>query len=109
MGKDELGHTMAVVNTFPSNFSPEGIGDGNFRDWSPDGEAGQFRGYDENGFPRSPEGRPMDAYELLNSSASDSASAPASRVVGIACKEQQDFCVKHNGGYMIPTQDLVRK
>ena len=49
----------------------------------------------------------MDAYELLNSSASDSASAPSSRVGGIACKEQQDFCVKHNGGYMIPTHSKI--
>ena len=99
--------TRAVVNTLPSNFSPEGIGDGNFHDWIPDGEAWQFRGYDENGFPRSPEGRLMDAYELLNSSASDSASAPASRVAVIACKEQQDFCVKHNGGYMISTHSKI--
>ena len=99
--------TRAVVNTFPSNFSPEGIGDGNFHDWIPDGEAWQFRGYDENGFPRSPERRPMDAYELLNSSASDSASAPASRVAVIACKEQQDSCVKHNGGYMILTHSKI--
>ena len=47
--------TRLVVDTLPSNFSPEGIGDGNFHDWIPDGEAWQFRGYDENGFPRSPE------------------------------------------------------
>ena len=45
----------------------------------------------------------MDAYDVLNSNASASASAPASRVAGIACKNQQDFYVKHNGGYMIPT------
>ena len=66
-------------------------------------EAWQFQGYDENGFPRSLDGRLMDAYEVLNSSASASASAPASRAAGIACKEPQDFYVKHNGGYMIPT------
>ena len=99
--------TRSVVDTLPSNFSPEGIGDGNFHDWIPDGEAWQFRGYDENGFPRSPEGELMDAYELLNSSASGSASAPASRVAGIACKEQRDFCVKHNGGYMILTRSKI--
>ena len=90
--------TRAVVNTLPSNFSPEGIGDGHFHDWIPDGEAWQFQGYDENCFPKSLDGRLMDAYDVLNSSASASASAPASRVAGIACKEQQDFCVKHNGG-----------
>ena len=27
--------TRAVVNTLPSNFSSEGIGDGNFHDWIP--------------------------------------------------------------------------
>ena len=43
----------AAVNTFPSNFVPEGIGDGHFYDWIPDGEAWQFQGYDEVGKPRS--------------------------------------------------------
>ena len=80
------------------NFGPEGVGGGSFHDWLPDGEAWQFQGFDENGFPRS-----LDAYEGWNSSASASASAPASRVAGIACKEQQDFHVKHIGGKMIPT------
>ena len=42
-----------------------------------------------------------------NSSASASVSAPVSRVVGIACKDQQDFHVKHNGGYMIPTHNKI--
>ena len=96
-----------MVNTLPSNFSPEGIGDGNFRIWIPDGEAWQFQGYNENGFPRSLDGRLMDAYEVLNSSASASASAPESRVVVIACKEQQDFYVKHNGGHMILTHNKI--
>ena len=44
----------------------------------------------------------MDTCEVLNSSASASASAPASRAAGIACKEQQDFFVRQNGDYMIP-------
>ena len=44
---------------------------------------------------------------MLNSSASESASAPASRVAGIAFKEQQDFDVRHNGGYMIPTHNQI--
>ena len=69
--------TRAGANTLPSNFSPEGVGDGNFHDWIPDGEAWQFQGYDENGFPRSLDGRLMGAYEVLNSNASASASAPA--------------------------------
>ena len=34
--------TGAAVNTFPSNFGPEGIGDGSFYDWIPVGEAQQF-------------------------------------------------------------------
>ena len=61
----------------------------------------------KEGFPKSLDGRLMDAYEELNSSASASASAPASRVAGIAYKEQQDFNVKHNGGSMIPTHSKI--
>ena len=79
--------TRAVVNTLPSNFTLEGIGDGNLYDWIPDGEAWQFQGYDENVFSPDLDGRLMDAYVVLNSSASASASAPASRVAGIAWKE----------------------
>ena len=78
----------AVADTLPPNFGPEGIEDASFYDWIPDGEAWYFRRYDENGFPRSLDGRFVDAYEVVNSSASPSASAPASRVAGIACKEQ---------------------
>ena len=44
---------------------------------------------------------------MLNSSAPASASAPVPRVAGIACNEQQDFYVKHNGGYMIPTHSKI--
>ena len=48
--------TGAAVNTFPLNFSPEGIGDRRFYqaasvEWIPDGGAWQFQGYDENGLP----------------------------------------------------------
>ena len=81
--------TKVVADTFPSNFGPEGIRDGSFHDWIPDGEAWQFQGYDENGFPRSLDGRLMDAYEVLNSSASASASAPASRVAGSHAKNNK--------------------
>ena len=42
--------TGAAVITFPSIFGPEGIGDGSFYDWIPDGEAWQFQGYDEKWF-----------------------------------------------------------
>ena len=47
--------------------------------------------------------RLMDAHEVLSSSALAFASTPASRVAGIAGQEQQDFYVKHKGGYTIPT------
>ena len=56
---------LEALNTFPSNFGPEGIGDGSFCDWIPDGEAWQFQGYDENGLPRSLNGRLMDAHSGL--------------------------------------------
>ena len=107
--------TRVAVNA--SNFDREGIGDGNFHDWIPDGEAWQFQGYDEHGFPRSLDGRLMDAYELFNSTASASSSRAMPELAGvpkvldsaakIACKEQQDFYVKHNGGYMIPTHSKI--
>ena len=54
--------TGAAVNTFPLNFSPEGIRDGGLFDWIPDGEAWQFQGYDENGLPRYLNGRLTDAH-----------------------------------------------
>ena len=56
---------------------------------------------------RSLNGRLKDAHEVLNNTASASASAPASGAAGIACKEQQDFYVRHNGGYMIPTHSKI--
>ena len=71
--------TGAAVNTFPVNFIPEGIVDEGFYDWIPDGEAWQIQGYDENGLPRSLNGRLTDAHQVLCSAAE------------IACKEQQDF------------------
>ena len=44
--------TGASVNMFQVNFDREGIGDGSFYVWIPDGEAWQFQGYDENGLPK---------------------------------------------------------
>ena len=94
--------TRAAINTFPSNFGPEGKGDGHFYD-----EAWQFLGYDEMGKPRSLNGRLMDAHEVLNNTASASASAPSSGAAEISCKEQQHLYVRHNGGYMIPTHSKI--
>ena len=45
--------TRVAVNTFPSIFGRERIGDGYFYDWIPDGQAWQFQGYEEVGFARS--------------------------------------------------------
>ena len=59
------------------------------------------------GKPRSLNGRFMDAHEVSNYTASALASAPASGAAGIACKEQQDFSVRHGGGYMIPTHSKI--
>ena len=99
--------TGAAVNTFPSNFGPAGITGGCFYDWIPDGEAWQFQGYNENGLPRSLNGRLTDAHEVLCSTASAPAPTPALGAEGIACKEQQDFHVRHNGGYMIQTHRKI--
>ena len=49
--------------------------------------------------PRSLNGKFTDAHEVLCSTASASAPAPASGATGIACKEQQDFYVGLNGGF----------
>ena len=102
--------TGATVNAFPVNFYREGVGDGSYYDWIPGGEAWQFQGYDENGLPRSLNGRLTDAHEVLCSIASASAPAPASGAAVIGCKEQQDLYVGHNGGYMISIHSkLVRE
>ena len=50
--------TGAAVNTFPSNFGPDGAGDGRFYrtasgEWILDGGAWQFQGYDGNSLLRS--------------------------------------------------------
>ena len=88
--------TGAGVNTVPSNFGPEGIGDGSFYDWIPDGEAWQYQGYDENGLPRSLTGRFTDAHQVLCSAAE------------IARKrKKQDFCLGHDGGYVIPIHSKI--
>ena len=99
--------TGAAVNTLPSNFGPEGTGDGSFYDWIPDGEAWHFQGYDENGLPRSLNRRLAKAHEVLGSTASASARAQVWRATGIACKEQQDFNVGHSDVYMIPTHSKI--
>ena len=103
--------TRVVADTLPLNCGPEGLGDGRFYwtasgEWIPDGGVWQFQGYDENGFPRSLSGRLTDAHQVLCSAAA-SASAPASRVAGIAGKKRQNFYVKHNGVYMIPTHSKI--
>ena len=104
MGKDELGHKSC------SQHIPIELWSGRsrrwkFYDWIQDGEAWQFQGFDENGLPRSLNGRLTDAHEVLCSTAS--ASAPASGAAGIAYKEQQDFYMGHIGGYMIPTHSKI--
>ena len=67
----------------------------------------QFQGYDENGLPRSLNGRLTDAHQVWCSNASASAPAPASGAAEIACKEQQDFYLGHDGGYMIPIHSKI--
>ena len=62
--------TGATVDTFLASFDREGVGDGRFHVWITDVEARQFQGYDENGKPRSPNGRFRDALQVLGGSAS---------------------------------------
>ena len=92
--------TGATVDTFPVNFDREGVGDGSSYDWITDVEARQFQGFDEKGKDTSLNGRLNDAHRVLGSTAPAYASAPASEAAEIAYKEQQDFYVGHDGGYM---------
>ena len=92
--------TGATVNTFPLNVGPGGAGDGRFYrtasgEWIPEDGDWQFQGYDENGLPRSLSGRLTAAHQELCSAAE------------IACKEQQDFSLRHDGGYMIPIHSKI--
>ena len=62
--------TEAAVNTFPSNFGPDGAGDGRVcrtasGECIPDGGAWQFQGYDENGLCRSLNGRLTGVHKVL--------------------------------------------
>ena len=87
--------TVASANTFPLRFGPELAGDGRFcrtasGEWILDGEAWQFQGYDENGLPRSLNGRLIGVHNVLCSAEE------------IACKGRPDFYLGHDGGNMIP-------
>ena len=75
--------TGAALNTFPSNFGPDGAGGGRFQrtasgEWILDGGAWQFQGYDENGLLRSLHARLTGVHKVLCSAAE------------IACKGRQD-------------------
>ena len=102
MGKDELGHKSGGQHTSNELQSRKN------RRWTfpwLDSQMVKLRNFkdnDENSFPRF-----MDAHEVLNSSASASASATASRVAGIECKEQEDFYLGYDGGYMIPIHSKI--
>ena len=50
MGKDELGHKSGGQHTSIELQSRRNMR-WEFHDWIPDGEAWQFQGYDESGFP----------------------------------------------------------
>ena len=78
------------------NFGPEGIGDGSFYDWIPDGEAWQYQGHDENGLPRSLNGRLTDVQYCISIC-----------IRSCGDRVQQDFHVRHHGGYMIPTHSKI--
>ena len=89
--------TGAAVNTFPLNFGPDGAGDGEFYRTAsgeriPDDGVWQFQGHGENGLLRSLNGSLTGVHKVLCSAAE------------IACKRRQDFCLGHDGGYMIPDQ-----
>ena len=89
--------TGAAVDTFPLSFGPDGAGGGRFYrtasgEWILDGGAWPFQRYDENGLPRSL----SRMYTKVLCSAAE-----------IACKEQQDFYLGHDGGYVIPIHSTI--
>ena len=84
------------MNTFPLNFGP----DARFYrtasgEWILDGGASQIQGHNEDGLLRSLNGRLTGVHEVLCSAAE------------IACKEQQDLCLGHDGGCMIPIHSKI--
>ena len=87
--------TGAAVNTFLLSFGPEGAGDRRFYrtasgEWTPDGGAWQFQGYNENGLLRSLNGRLSGVHKVLCFAAG-----------------RQDFYLGHDGGYMIPIHSNI--
>ena len=64
--------------------------------WITDTEAQQFQGYDKKGKPRSLKGRRKDATAPAVLDVSEAVRTAAE----IACKEQREFYVGHDGGYM---------
>ena len=97
--------TRTIVDTLFSDFGPGRIGDGNI---SATGfqmvKFGNLKDTLKTVFPSL---CMEDSREVLDSNTSASASTPAPRVAGIAYTEQQDFVVKHAGGYMIPTSGNI--
>ena len=58
-------------------------------------ELGSFKGYDENGLLRSLNGRLIGEHKVSCSAAE------------IACNGRQDFCLGHDGGYMVPIHSKI--
>ena len=97
----KLRDNRSAGNTFLVNFDPEGVGDGSSYYLISGVEAYQFQGYDEQCWTGSLNGRLLVAHEVCCSIASACASAPASESADTVIKEQQDFHVEYDGGYMI--------
>ena len=101
--------TRSTGNTIFVKFDREGVGDGSSYYWISGVEACQFQEYDEKCQTRSLNGRLAGAHQVLGSKASAfAATRAASDVHKVGCnaaetvsKEQQDFHVESDGGYMI--------
>ena len=101
--------TRSTGNAIFVKFDRERVGDGSSYYWISGVEACQFQEYDEKCQTRSLNGRLAGAHQVLGSKASAfAATRAASDVHKVGCnaaetvsKEQQDFHVESDGGYMI--------
>ena len=105
--------TRSPGNTFLAKFDREGVGDGSSYYWISGVEACQKQVNQEKCQTRSLNGRLADAHHVLGALAFAATQAASDfhkvrcSAAGIACKEQQDFYVGHDGGYMIPTHSKM--
>ena len=107
--------TRSAGNMFFVKFDREEVGHGSSYFWISGVEACQFQGYDKKCQTRSLNGRIADAHQVWSSNAlAFAATQAASDVHKVRCnaaetvfKEQKDFDVGYDGGYMIQIHSKI--